>query len=76
MKDLTADETRILDYLLFLLFLWSEVGEGVDDDTKDEVEDDNDDDEEEQHVVDHTRREQPLAVRRGTKNVPDSTPIT
>ena len=73
---LTADEARILDDFLFLLFLWSEVSKGIDDDTEDEVEDDDDDDEEEQHVVDHTRREQPLAVRRGTKNVADSTPIT
>jgi hypothetical protein len=72
----TADKTRVLDDFLFLLFLWSEVSEGVDDDTKDEVEDDDDDDEEEQHVVDHTRREQPLAVGRGPKNVADSTSVT
>lgn len=72
----TADEARVLDDFLFLLFLWSEVSEGVDDDTKDEVEDNDDDDEEKQHVVDHTGREQPLAVGGRAKNVADSTPVT
>lgn len=48
---LTADETRRLQNLLFLLLIAPQVCERVDDDAKDQVEDDDDDDEVEQQVV-------------------------
>jgi len=38
-----------------LLLLAPQVGERVDDDTKNQVQNDNDDDEEEEHVVNHSR---------------------
>lgn len=47
----TADEASILQDELFLLFLTTEVREGVNDDTKDEVENDNNDYEEEEKIV-------------------------
>ena len=47
-----TDEASVLDDLFFVCFLCSEISEGINDDTKDEVEDDNDDHEEEEHVVD------------------------
>lgn len=63
--SLTADEARRLQDFFLLLFLTPQVGEGVDDDTKDEVEDDDDDHEEEQQVVDHSGCEQRLLRGRG-----------
>ena len=51
--QLTADEARVLDDLFLLLLLRPQIREGVDDDTKNQVENDDDDDEEEDHVVDH-----------------------
>lgn len=48
---LTTDEAGGLQDLLLPLLLTPEVGEGVDDHTKDEVEHDDDDDEEEEQVV-------------------------
>ena len=57
---LTADEARILDNFLLVLFFGTEIGESVDDDTKDEVQNDDDDDEEEDHVVDDSGREERL----------------
>lgn len=48
---LTADETGGLQDLLLLLLLATQVGEGVDDHAKDEVQDDDDDDEVKQQVV-------------------------
>lgn len=65
---LTADEARRLQDFFLLLFLTPQVGEGVDDDTKDEVEDDDDDHEEEQQVVDHSGCEQRLLRGRGCRN--------
>ena len=46
-----ASETRILQNFLFLLFLTPQIGESVDDDTKNEIENDNDDHKEEEHVI-------------------------
>lgn len=56
----TADETRGLQYLLFLLFLTPQVSKRVDDDAEDQVEDDDDDDEVEQQVIHHPGRKQRL----------------
>lgn len=53
-----AHEARVLQDLLLLLFLASQVRERVDDHTENEVQRDNDDNEEEQQVVDHTQVEQ------------------
>jgi len=50
-----TDEAGVLDDLFFVGFLCSEISEGIDDDTKDEVEDDDDDHEEEEHVVDESK---------------------
>ena len=47
MEVLTAYKTGVFKNFFFLLLLTSQVGEGVDNDTKDEVEYDNDDNEEE-----------------------------
>lgn len=49
--QLTTNKTSVLKNKFFLLFLRSEVREGIDDDTKDEVQHDNDDDEEEEQVI-------------------------
>ena len=49
-----TDEAGVLDDLFFVGFLCSEISEGINDDTKDEVEDDDDDHEEEEHVVDES----------------------
>ena len=57
---LTADEARILDNFLLVLFFGTEIGECVDDDAKDQVQNDNDDDEEEDHVEDDPGREKRL----------------
>ena len=73
--NLTTDEAGVLQRLLFLLLFWPEVGESVDDDSKDEVEDDNDDDKEEEHVVEDAKGEQGLIVGGRPKNVADATPI-
>ncbi len=54
LKSLTADEAGCLQDLFFLLLLTPQVSEGVDDNTKDEVEDNDDDHEEEQQVVYHS----------------------
>lgn len=50
--NLTTDEARRLQHFLLFLFFAPQVGEGVDDDTEDEVQYDDDDHEEEQQVVD------------------------
>lgn len=63
---LTADEAGRFQNLLFLLLLTPQVGEGVDDDTKDEVEDDDDDHEEEQQVIYYSGGKQRLLSRRNT----------
>ena len=49
-----ASEIGILQNFFFLLFLTPQIGESVDDDTKNEIENDNDDHEEEEHVVNHS----------------------
>lgn len=56
----TADETGGFQDLLLPLLLASQVSEGVDDDTKDEVEYDDDHHEEEQKVVNHSGCKQRL----------------
>lgn len=43
----TANEARVLQNQLLLLFLRTQIGKGVDDNTENQVEYDNDDDEEE-----------------------------
>ncbi len=48
----STDKAGVLDDLLLGLLLGPQVGESVDDDTKNEVEDDDDDNEIEEHVVD------------------------
>ena len=73
--SLTTDEAGVLQRLLFLLLLWPEVGESVDDDSEDEVEDDNDDDKEEEHVVEDAEGKQGLVVGRWPKDVTDASPI-
>lgn len=60
---LTADEAGRFQNLFFLLLLAPQIGEGVDDDTKDEVEDDDDDHEEEEQVVYHSGGKQRLLSR-------------
>lgn len=57
---LTADEAGGLQDLLLLLLLATQVGEGVDDHAKDEVQDDDDDDEVKQQVVHDAGGEQRL----------------
>lgn len=69
----TTDETGGFQDLLLPLFLTSQVSEGVDDDTKDEVKNDNDYNEEEQEVVNHSGCEQrlldgPVAGKTGRKS--------
>lgn len=59
-REPTADETGGLEDLLLPLLLAPQVGEGVDDDAKDEVEHDDDDHEEEEQVVHHSGCEQRL----------------
>ena len=56
----TTDETGGFQDLLLPLFFTSQVSEGVDDNTKDEVKNDDDNDEEEQKVVNHPGRKQRL----------------
>lgn len=51
LSSLTTDEAGCLQHFLFLLLFTPQVGKGVDDNTKDEVEDNDDDHEEEQQVV-------------------------
>ena len=70
-----SNETCVLECLLFLLFLRPEVGKGVDDDTKDEVEDDNDDNKEEEHVVEDAEGKQGLVVGGRPEDVADASPI-
>ena len=57
---LTANKTGIFQNFFSLLFFASQIGERVNDDTKNEVEDNNDDDEEEEEVVDNTGSKQRL----------------
>lgn len=64
-RGLTTDEARGLEDLLFLLLLAAEVGEGVDDHPKDEVQHNDDDDEEEQEVVYHPGRKEGLLHSEG-----------
>ena len=70
-----TDEAGVLQRLLFLLLLWPEVGESVDDDSEDEVEDDNDDNEEEEHVVEDAEGKQGLVVGGRPEDVADASPI-
>lgn len=56
----TTDETGGFQDLLLPLFLTSQVGEGVDNDTKDEVKNNDDNDEEEQKVVNNSGCKQRL----------------
>lgn len=53
-NSLTTDEAGGLQNFFFLLFFTPQVGKGVDDHTKDEVENNDDDHEEEQQVVYHS----------------------
>lgn len=53
-----TDKAGVLQYQLFLLFFATQIGKGVDDDTKNQIQYDNDDDEEEQQIVDDTCDEQ------------------
>ena len=53
-QRLTTNEATIFQYFFFRLFLTSEIGESIDDDTKDEIQDDDDNDEEEQKIVNNT----------------------
>ena len=59
----TTDEAGVLQDLLFLLLLTPEIGEGVDDDTEDEVEQNNDHQEEEGQVVKHAPHKLVLLYR-------------
>ena len=52
-----------------------EIGKGINDDTKDQVQNDDDDNEEEQHVVNDPCSIKWLVNRRSSKNVSDSTTI-
>lgn len=54
LRTLTTNEASCFQNFLFLLFFTSQVGKGVNDYTKDEVEDDDDDHEKEQQVVNHS----------------------
>lgn len=58
--SLTTDEARGLENFFLLLLLTAQVGKGVDDHPKDEVQHDDDDNEEEQKVIDHAGREERL----------------
>ena len=71
----TADEAGILDDLLLVILLCSEICEGVDDDTKNKVEDYNDDYEEEEHVVDEPKGVEWLIAGGWSENVPDASPV-
>ena len=70
--SLTADEARGLENLFLLLLLAAQVGKGVNDHPKDEVQHDDDDDEEEQEVVDHSGGEERLLWEGGREAGPSS----
>ena len=53
-----------------------EVGKGIDDDTKDEVEDNDDDNEEEEHVVEYPEGEQGFRVGRIPQHVADAPAVS
>ena len=58
MYDAHHNETVVLELFLFLIFLCSEVGKGVDDYTKDEsLEDDDNHYQEEGEVIDESQQE-------------------
>ena len=70
--SLTADEARGLENLFLLLLLAAQVGKGVNDHPKDEVQHDDDDDEEEQEVVDHSGGKERLLQEGGREAGPSS----
>ena len=70
-----ADEAGILDDLLLVILLCSEICEGVDDDTKNKVEDYNDDYEEEEHVVDEPKGVEWLIAGGWSEYVPNASPV-
>ena len=70
-----AYEAGVLDDLLLVVLLCSEISECVDDDTKNQVKDYNDDYEEEEHVVDEPEGVEWLIARGRSEHVPDASPI-
>lgn len=49
-----TNKAGVLQYQLFLLLLATQIGKGVNDNTKYQIKNDNDDNEEEQQIVDDT----------------------
>ena len=52
-----ANEAGVSKNFIFFLFLTPKIGEGVNDDSENQVKNDNDNDEEEQQIVDDPREE-------------------
>ena len=66
-QQLTTYETGIVQHVLLLIFLRSEVCKGVDDHTKDEVLNDDDDDQEEEGEIVHNTQDKQWLLGRETK---------
>ena len=62
----SANEARIFQCLFLLLLFRTEIREGVNDDTENEVQNDDNDNEEEEHVVDNSEGKHLFGVRRGS----------
>jgi len=65
---LATNEAGVLENFFFLLLLAPQIGECVDDNTKDQIEDNDDDNEKEQKIVDDTSEEQRFLTIEQTNN--------
>lgn len=66
---LTTNEARISKRVVLLLFLLSEIAEGVNDHTKNKIQCDNDDEEEEEEIVDEADGIQGLRAARLSQDI-------
>ena len=62
----SANEAGIFQCFFLLLLFRTEIREGVDDDTENEVQNDDDYNEEEEHVIDNSEGKHLFGVRRGS----------
>ena len=62
----STNEAGIFQCFFLLLLFRTEIREGVDDDTENEVQNDDNDNEEEEHIVDDSEGKQRFAERRGS----------
>ena len=70
-----ADEASVLDNLLLVILLRSEICEGVDDDTENKVENYDDNNKEEEHVVDESEGVEWLVAGGRSEDVSDASPV-